>query len=626
MEKVKRTKRILMLLCAAALLMVPVLPAMALTSADVVYYGTYPQSGTSADFKVEPVLWRVLEVSGDKTALMLSEKILDGGVSFNPDYSDTDPYYCWWSESQIRKFLNGKEYVESVSADVTKITVRNPKPYSFYGKAFSAGEGSGIIKADVDNSSTRGATPGPKTTDKIFLLSYADAKNTAYGFANDDNSSSSRKAELTGYGASQGVISNTEGNKKYGYWWLHSPGGSVGYASGVYSGGNLNNYIVFYGAVGLRPAFHLNLESLLFTSPAAGGKTGGVAAALQEQTYTSDDKVKYEHKLTLATNTYKLDSADLTSGDFSNDAVSLDVKVRYSGASTGVGYHLAAVVTSGDRAVYYGQIKNLEAAADKSGDVTFTIPEYKSGEEVYLFVEGRNNNGDNKTDFASVPICIAGTDRRITALSEDVKEPRPETAVVKVEPSALTLAVGYARQLSLSFAPEGALEEITWSSDKPDIAAVNAATGVVSALKKGSAEITATAKTSGKKATCAVTVTEKPQTEGLILTPAAMTVSKGVTEKITAAFRGITEQPLTWSSSKESVATVDKEGKVTAKGEGTCVITAVTEDGAYSASCEVKVTAAAHSGGSGGCSTAGFGLFALLISMPLLFRKSAGRK
>ena len=201
--------------------------ASALTSADVVYYGTYPQSGTSDDFKVEPVLWRVLEVSGDKTALMLSEKILDGGVSFNPDYSDTDPYYCWWSESQIRKFLNGKEYVESVSADVTKITVRNPKTYSFYGKAFSAGEGSGIIKADVDNSSTRGATPGPKTTDKIFLLSYADAKNTAYGFANDDNSSSSRKAELTGYGASQGVISNTEGNKKYGYWWLRSPGGGV---------------------------------------------------------------------------------------------------------------------------------------------------------------------------------------------------------------------------------------------------------------------------------------------------------------------------------------------------------------------------------------------------------------
>lgn len=199
--------------------------AAALTSADVVYYGTYPQSGTSDDFKVEPVLWRVLEVSGDKTALMLSEKILDGGVPFNPD-SGLE-WASWWSESQIRKFLNGKEYVGSVSADVTKITVRNPKTYSFYEKAFSAGEGSGIIKADVDNSSTRGAAPGPKTTDKIFLLSYADAKNTAYGFVNNENSDPSRKAELTGYGASQGVISNTEGNKKYGYWWLRSPGSDV---------------------------------------------------------------------------------------------------------------------------------------------------------------------------------------------------------------------------------------------------------------------------------------------------------------------------------------------------------------------------------------------------------------
>lgn len=53
-------------------------------------------------------------------------------MSFNPDYSGNALYYCWWSESQIRKFLNGKEYVGSVSADVTKITVRNPKTYSFY--------------------------------------------------------------------------------------------------------------------------------------------------------------------------------------------------------------------------------------------------------------------------------------------------------------------------------------------------------------------------------------------------------------------------------------------------------------------------------------------------------------
>ena len=367
---------------------------------------------------------------------------------------------------------------------------------------------------------------------------------------------------------------------------------------------------------------------MLFTSPAAGGKTGGAAAALQEQTYASNDKGKYEHKLTLATNTYKLASADLTSGDFSNDAVSLDVKVRYSGASTGVGYRLAAVVTSGDRAVYYGQIKNLETAADESGDVAFTIPAYKSGEEVYIFVEGRNNNGDHKTDFASMPVCLTAAGRAITPLSEDVEEPRPDAGSVIVNPSELTLVKGYDKKLTASFTPEGALEEVTWSSDSPDIAAVDPVTGVVSALKAGSAKVTVKAKTSGKEASCIVTVIEKALNPGLALTPAAMTVSKGVTEKITASFNGIAGQPLAWKSSDEKIATVDKDGKVIAKSEGACVITAVTEDGAYSASCEVKVTAATvvHSGSSGGCSTAGFGLFALLISMPLIFKKSANRK
>ncbi|MCD8161988.1 MAG: hypothetical protein LUE09_00635 [Synergistaceae bacterium] len=119
--------------------------ATALTSADVVYYGSYPQSGTSPDFKVEPILWRVLDAGGDRS-LLLSELILDAGIAFNPDVDRDDPYASWWSESQIRLFLNGKEYEPSVSSDVTGIDVVNPKGYFFYEKAFSAGEGNGIIR------------------------------------------------------------------------------------------------------------------------------------------------------------------------------------------------------------------------------------------------------------------------------------------------------------------------------------------------------------------------------------------------------------------------------------------------------------------------------------------------
>ncbi|MCD7952299.1 MAG: Ig-like domain-containing protein [Synergistaceae bacterium] len=609
--------------------------APALTSADVVYYGSYPQSGTSPDFKVEPILWRVLDAGGDRS-LLLSELILDAGIAFNPDVDRDDPYASWWSESQIRLFLNGKEYEPSVSSDVTGIDVVNPKGYFFYEKAFSAGEGNGIIKDKVDNSVRYNYhtkfDAGPETEDKIFLLSYADvdqdpsnenpdkALGKKYGF----DSYESHVAEATDYYLWQPGYNHKdeESGKTYGVWWLRSPGYYTYSESYLYYLGYIYDNYVNGKVLGIRPAFRLNLGCLLFTSPAAGGKQDGLTASLHKQSYTSDDKGKYEHKLTIATNTYKLMSADVTSGKITASSVD----VTYSGASTGAGYYLAASVTSGDRALYYGRIKSLEASADKNGTVTFVIPEYHDGEEVYIFVEGRNNNGDYKTDFASVPICIAGTGRAIKPLPKDVEEPRPDTKSVTINPSELTLVIGYDKKLTASFAPEGALEEVTWSSDKPDIASADPVTGVVRALKAGSANVTAKAKTSGKEAFCTVTVIEKPLNPTLILTPAAMTVSRGMTEKITAVFQDITEQPLTWSSSDPTVATVDKEGKVTAKNEGTCVITAATEDGAYSASCEVKVTAAHHGGGSSGCSTAGFGLFALLISMPLLFRKSADRK
>ena len=44
-----------------------------------------------------------------------------------------------------------------------------------------------------------------------------------------------------------------------------------------------------------------------------------------------------------------------------------------------------------------------------------------------------------------------------------------------------------------------------------------------------------------------------------------------------------------WSTSDKNVATVDENGKVTAVGKGTAVITATTEDGGFTAECEVTV-------------------------------------
>ena len=588
---------------------------------------------------MEPVLWRVLEVSGDKTALMLSEKILDGGVPFNPD-SGLE-WASWWSESQIRKFLNGKEYVESVSADVTKIKVRNPKPYSFYGKAFSAGEGSGIIKAAVDNSSTGGITPGPKTTDKIFLLSYAEAGNSAYGFVNNN----SRKAELTDYGASQRVYSNTEGNKKYGRWWLRSPGHIVGFASSVYDVGYLSNNIVDGGGVGLRPAFHLNIESLLFTSPAAGGKDAGVVTALQKQVYDGiythiqTSRNFTEHKLTLATNTYKLTSADLTSGAITA-GTSIDVRLTYSGASTGTGYHLAAVVTSEDRALYYGRIKSLEDDSKANGTATFVIPEYHDSEEVYIFVEGNNNNGDGKTDFAGVPVCLTGNGRDIKALPQDVL---PDLKSISVTPSSLDLTAGQTTTLNVGYSPVDAKEDIGWISSAPDIVSVDGA-GKLTAHKAGTATITATTVKSNITDSCTVTVTQP--SEGLNLNiPKAELIEKDTMEISAFLYPVDTSETISeieWRVSDEKIlkasalAGEPAKAKITALAAGRAFVTAKVTTSAgtlYEKQSEITVTVKpapgpTPSGGSGGGCNAGLGIgiLALLALVPCTVRKNKNVK
>lgn len=70
--------------------------------------------------------------------------------------------------------------------------------------------------------------------------------------------------------------------------------------------------------------------------------------------------------------------------------------------------------------------------------------------------------------------------------------------------------------------------------------------------------------------------------------------------KATIAPANATNKNVTWSSNRTSVATVDENGKVTAKSEGTATITVTTVDGGYTATCTVTVTKSGGNGGGGG--------------------------
>ena len=115
----------------------------------------------------------------------------------------------------------------------------------------------------------------------------------------------------------------------------------------------------------------------------------------------------------------------------------------------------------------------------------------------------------------------------------------------------------------------------------------------MTAVAAGEAEITVTTTDGAKTATCAVTVTASAvAVESVSLNKTELSLIVGAEETLTATVlpENADNKAVTWSSSDESVATVDANGKVKAIAIGEAVITVTTADGGKTASCTVTVT------------------------------------
>ena len=162
-----------------------------------------------------------------------------------------------------------------------------------------------------------------------------------------------------------------------------------------------------------------------------------------------------------------------------------------------------------------------------------------------------------------------------------------------------TLVTGGEYQMNCTLSPSNASnKEVTWKSSNNSVASVNSA-GVVLAKSTGKATITATAKDgSGKRASFQVTVKAAPLEafyvtcqnsetgEEISLEGTTLEMAYGqqiqVTPYVTPSISGV------FTSSNESVATVTKNGLITATGGGTATITAIA-GGQYSLSFQVHV-------------------------------------
>lgn len=151
---------------------------------------------------------------------------------------------------------------------------------------------------------------------------------------------------------------------------------------------------------------------------------------------------------------------------------------------------------------------------------------------------------------------------------------------VTLNPTTLTLEKGGTGTLTATVAPENATNNtVTWSSSNPEFATV--ANGTVTAVSAGTATITVTTADGNHQATCTVTVTPKTVLVNGIQVQGTASLYVGNTATLTATITPdtATNPAVTWSSNNESVATVGKDGTVTAVSAGTAIIKATAQDG-----------------------------------------------
>ncbi len=164
---------------------------------------------------------------------------------------------------------------------------------------------------------------------------------------------------------------------------------------------------------------------------------------------------------------------------------------------------------------------------------------------------------------------------------------------ISFDKKEITVGKGETVTLTPDVEPFNATDKtVTWKSSDTSVAKVSA--GRITGVGVGSATITATTKDGGFTASCKVNVVIP--VESVSVDQDKIVLEKGESAKLNATVlpADATNQNVIWSSSNEQVAKVSANGEVTAVANGDAVITATTEDGGKTATCDVKVIVAKY--------------------------------
>lgn len=313
---------------------------------------------------------------------------------------------------------------------------------------------------------------------------------------------------------------------------------------------------------------------------------------------------------------YAMSSAPTVSNDkVSGGQGTGSFKVSVSNLTPGKIYYARAYATNSVGTTYGQEVKVTLIKVVEGITVSPTEKSVEAGEKFKLqvtFTPADVPNkavtfSSNKSDVASVDdkgevtthkegiaiITATSVDGGKTATCKVTVRRKPVLVTgITVSPTAKSVKEGETFVITATVLPADADNKaVTWSSSASDIASVNDQ-GRVTTHKPGNATITATTVEGGKTATCQVTVNKKEvKVTGITVNPTKKTIIEGESFIIFATVlpADADNKTVIWSSSASDIASVNDQGRVTTHKPGKVVITATTEDGGKTATCEVTV-------------------------------------
>ena len=238
-------KKLCLMLIALLMGLTAAVAAAELTPGATVSFGTYEQDGKEANGR-EAIEWVVLKVDRNR-ALLLSTHILGAVTAYDNLQSVdrqviTDSYI--WPNSLQRDWLNN----------------------DFLSVAFTDSEQRAIVSVTVRNGSDQsatGASAGSNTTDRLFLLSWAEYER----YADLIPAATFTQTALEAADRASGFVDGNYRCNRYSAipWALRSAGGEAWQVDCVGADGSLT--VSDSRRVTLRPACWVTLDGLLSENP-----------------------------------------------------------------------------------------------------------------------------------------------------------------------------------------------------------------------------------------------------------------------------------------------------------------------------------------------------------------------